>query len=158
MRSGPGPRVDHGLDRLAVAIVALGVAGIAVSAYLTVAHYAGATLACQESALIDCEAVTTSSYSLVPGTQLPVSVPGLLWSALVVAAGLLALAGRRTRALDVGLALWAAGALLVVLYFVRAEIVVIGRICLWCTAFHAIVLVVLLLAFARLPSALDQDA
>lgn len=152
MRTAPDPSAGRRLDRVLVAIVALGVAGFAVSAYLTLAHYAGATLACQENALIDCEAVTTSSYSLVPGTQIPVSVPGLLWSAVVVAAGLLALAGRGSRLLDVGLAVWAGGALLGVLYFVRAEIVVIGRICLWCTVFHVIVLVVLLLALTRLQS------
>jgi len=38
--------------------------GLAVSAYLTVEHYSSSTtLACPESATINCVKVTTSSYS-----------------------------------------------------------------------------------------------
>lgn len=142
-----------GTDRTALAIVALGLAALAVSAYLAIAHYAGTPLACQESALIDCEAVTSSTYSLVPGTGIPVSLPGLLWSIVVVGLGVALLRGGTARPLDLALAGWAGLALLAVLYLVRAEIAVIGRICLWCTVFHVIVLAVLLLAVARLQRA-----
>lgn len=142
MRDGP--------DRSALAILVLGLAGIAVAAYLTIAHYGVTSLACTVSSVIDCEAVTTSSYSIVPGTTLPVSVPGLLWAVVVAATGAVLLVRGPIRGLEVGLALWSGLALLGVLYFVRAEIVVIGRICMWCTAFHLIVLVTLLLAIVRL--------
>lgn len=146
-----------GADRTALLVVALGIAGLAVSAYLTIAHYTGSALACQESSLVDCEAVTTSSYSLVPGTTIPVSVPGLLWSVVVIALGL-ALARGAKRRVDVALLAWAAVAMVPVLYLIRAEIVVIYRICLWCTAFHLVVLAVLLLALARLQRVEEDDA
>ena len=142
MRGGP--------DRSALALLVLGFAGIVVAVYLTIAHYGVTSLACEANSLIDCEAVTTSSYSLVRGTTIPVSVPGLLWSIVVVAAGVALLRGTTgARRLEVGLLAWSGLALLGVLYFVRAEIVVIGRLCLWCTVFHVIVLAVLLLVLAR---------
>lgn len=143
-----------GLDRSALLVLLLGLAGLAIGLYLTVVHYAGATLACTQTSLIDCEAVTTSSYSLVPGTGIPVSVPGMAWSLLAAAIGALQLRGAR-RGLDVVLAVSSGLALVGVLYFVRAEIVVIGRICLWCTAFHVIVLVTLLVALVRLQRAAE---
>jgi len=144
-------------DRTALAVVALGVAGIGVGAYLTIAHYTGAALACQESSLIDCEAVTTSSYSVVPGTTVPVSVPGLFWAIVVVGLAI-ALARGAGRCVDLALVAWSAVAMVPVLYLVRAEIAVIYRICLWCTVFHVIVLAVLLLALARLQAAPEPDA
>jgi uncharacterized membrane protein len=142
-------------DRTALAVIALGVVGIAVSAYLTIAHYTGAALACQASSLIDCEAVTTSSYSLVPGTTVPVSVPGLLWAIVVIGLGV-ALARGAGRRVDLALVAWSALAMVPVLYLVRAEIAVIYRICLWCTVFHLVVLAVLLLALARLQAVPDD--
>lgn len=141
-----------GLDRSALLVVLLGLAGLAVGLYLTLVHYAGAPLACTQTSLIDCEAVTTSSYSLVPGTDVPVSVPGMAWSLLTAAIGALQLRGPR-RGLDALLAVSSGLALVGVLYFVRAEIVVIGRICLWCTAFHVIVLATLIVALVRLQRA-----
>ena len=141
MRTGP--------DRGALLVVALGLAALAVSAYLTLAHYGSVGLACQQGSLVDCEAVTTSTYSLVPGTQLPITVPGMAWSLLVVALGL-ALARGAGRAAELILLVGAAVAMLGVLYLVRAEIVVIGRICLWCTIFHALILATLLVALLRI--------
>ncbi len=147
MRTGP--------DRTALAVLALGIAGVAVSGYLTLVHYGGAALACQQSSLIDCEAVTTSSYSLVPGTEVPVSIPGLLWAIVLVGLGV-ALARGAGRRVDAAVLVWSALAMVSVLYLVYAEIVVIQRICLWCTIFHAIVLAALLLALARL-QAVPED-
>jgi uncharacterized membrane protein len=142
-------------DRFALAVVALGLAGLGVSAYLTIVHYGGAALACQQTSLIDCEAVTTSSYSIIPGTDLPVSVAGLLWSVVVLGLGV-ALARGAGRPAGLALLAWSALAMIPVLYLVRAEIVVIYRICLWCTVFHAIVLAVLLLALVRLQAVPDD--
>lgn len=148
MRTGP--------DRTALAVLALGIAGVAVSGYLTLVHYGGAALACQQSSLIDCEAVTTSSYSLVPGTEVPVSIPGLLWAIVLVGLGVALLRGAG-RPVDAAVLVWSALAMVSVLYLVYAEIVVIQRICLWCTIFHAIVLATLLLALARLQAGLVEE-
>ncbi len=68
-------------DRPAIGLVVAGIAGVLISAYLTVTHYAGGTLACVSAAFVDCDAVTSSSYSLVPYTEIPVALAGLVWSA-----------------------------------------------------------------------------
>ena len=143
-------RTDAG--RTALAVVILGIAGLAVSGYLTLVHYGGAALACQQSSLIDCEAVTTSSYSLVPGTDIPITIPGLVWSLVVLALAVALVRGAGQPA-NVALLAWSGLALLSVLYLVYAEVVVIHRICLWCTVFHAIVLGTLLAALVRLQGA-----
>src|SRR5258705_10349953 len=69
------------------ALVCMAVAGVAISLYLTSVHYLNVPLACSTSGVVDCAPVLRSTYSVVPGTQLPITVPGLLW---FVASGTLA--------------------------------------------------------------------
>ena len=58
----------------------LPLAGLAVSAYLTVEHYSSSTtLACPETGVVNCVKVTTSSYSTLVGV--PVALLGLLFFA-----------------------------------------------------------------------------
>jgi uncharacterized membrane protein len=131
-------------------------AGIAISAYLTISHYQGIPLACAANSTFDCGAVTSSVYSVLPGTGIPVSLLGIGW---FLVSGALALAtlrrpGRRTGAwLEVG---WCFAGLAFVLYLVYAELVVIHRICEWCTAVHLLVLMSLLAALAGVSP--DPDA
>jgi uncharacterized membrane protein len=123
---------------LAPVTLVLAIAGTAVSAYLTYAHYASsAILACGGSGLVDCERVTTSAQSAVAG--IPVAVLGLGW--FVVTVALLSPPAWRSRvpwvrwarladvALGMGMVLW----------LVYAELFVIRAICLWCTVVHVIV-------------------
>lgn len=123
---------------LAPTTLALAIAGVAVSAYLTVVHYtSSAILACSGSGLVDCERVTTSRQSVVVG--IPVAVLGLVW--FVVTAVLVSPAAWRSRASWVGWARLAAVAagMAMVLWLLYAELFVIRAICLWCTVVHAIV-------------------
>lgn len=143
-------------DRTTLSVMALGVVGLAISAYLTLVHYAGAALVCQQSALVDCDAVTTSTYSLIPATSVPVSVAGLVWSAVVIALGAALARGGPRRPLEILLLVWATGALVAALSLIYAEIVIIGRICLWCTAFHVVVLGVVLIAIVRLQRGAEE--
>ena len=132
--------------------------GLGASAYLTVEHYsASTTLACPESATINCVKVTTSSYSELFGV--PVALLGLLfflgltplclpmaWRAASPWPSRLRLAG-----VSVGV--------LFVIYLVWAELFRIEAICLWCTAVHVVTLllfVVVVLDAALRP--LDDDA
>ena len=135
-------------DRPAIGLVVAGIAGVLISAYLTVTHDAGGTLACVSAAFVDCDAVTSSSYSLVPYTEIPVALAGLVWSAASVAGGALALRADPPWLRPAHLA-WAAAGVLVALYLINAEIAVIGRICEWCTALHLIVFATLFLALRR---------
>lgn len=125
-----------------VAVVAkpvLAGAGLLIAVYLTVLHYdTQVPLFCSSSGTIDCARVLTSAQSVVLG--LPVAAWGLAW--FVVA--LVLLAGRTpawTRAFSV----WTVVGAISVVYLVYAELLVIGKICAWCTAIHIIVLALFVL-------------
>lgn len=145
-------------DRAALAIAFAGVPGLVVSAYLTAAHYSGTPLACVTSGLIDCAAVTSSSYSLVPFTEIPISLAGLAWSAASTTAGVVALRGSEPSWLRPAHLAWSAAAMAVVLYLIRAEIVVIGRICEWCTVLHVLIATTFFLALWRMREASADTA
>ncbi|CAL9352880.1 vitamin K epoxide reductase family protein [Saccharothrix sp. NPDC042600] len=116
--------------------LALALAGLAVSTYLTVAHFAAGALLCAEGEVIDCGTVTTSEQSELLGV--PVAVLGLAFFAFVTVLCLpFAWRDRRLHWLRLGSV--AVGVLFVV-YLVAAEFLLIGKICLWCTAVHVITL------------------
>jgi uncharacterized membrane protein len=137
-----------------VAIALMALAGLAISIYLTTVHYAGVPLVCTNTGTVDCSAVTTSKYSVVPGTNLPITIPGMLW--FVVSGGLAIYAlvlhwrqrpePKRLRLLQL---LWGGAGLAFVLYLVYAEIVLIHRICEWCTVVHVLTLATFLVALYR---------
>jgi uncharacterized membrane protein len=137
-------------------LLALAVVGLGVSAYLTTVHYAGIAAICPAGGgIVNCQGVLSSVYSVVPGTSVPVTVPGMLW---FIVSGVLAAAS--LRAARQGLAeptwlrpahlAWAAAGMIGVLYFVFCEIVELHEICLWCTSVHLMVLASLLVAISRL--------
>jgi uncharacterized membrane protein len=139
-------------DPLALASLILAVAGAAVSAYLTLAHYANVPLACVTTGPVDCGAVTSSSFSVVPGTAVPITIVGLLWFAASGAASWLEWRDAGPDWLPLAHFVIAAAALLAVLYLVYAEIVVINRICEWCTLVHLLVIATFFISLRRLQS------
>jgi uncharacterized membrane protein len=142
------------VDRLAVAGALVAIAGLGIAVYLTIAHYAHAPLACVTTGPIDCAAVTSSSYSLVPGTDVPITLVGIAFFVLSGTFFALAAGGAEPAwlpSLHFGIA---ALALLAVLYLVYAEIVVINRVCEWCTLVHVLVLATFLITLRRVQTAL----
>lgn len=128
---------------LLLTVVAAAVAGIAVSAYLTVVHGNLSALVCSTSGLVNCERVLSSGYGSVLGTAVPTSATGIIWFA--VSGGLAALRLRGdSPALARAQLAWGALGLLAVLYLVYVEIDRVGAICVWCTVAHALVLLTLL--------------
>lgn len=113
----------------------LSLLAVGLTTYLTVTHYTDPTaLACPDSGIVNCTAVTTSSWSVILGV--PVALLGLLW-----ALGMTALTSpwawrSSAKGLDPArLALSAAGAVMV-LYLVYIELFRVDAICLWCTGVH----------------------
>ena len=144
-------RQQLGLTALAL----MAVAGLGISIYLTIVHYdSGVKLVCNTTGLINCQSVTSSAYSVVPGTSIPITIPGMLW---FLALGALAVAGLRwvwrgeaedprlristLQLTDDGLAF--------VIYLVYCEIVLVQRICEWCTVVHLLTLASFLIALTR---------
>ncbi|MFI9009433.1 vitamin K epoxide reductase family protein [Actinosynnema sp. NPDC053489] len=122
--------------RVPAASLALSLAGLAVSTYLTIAHFDAGALLCAEGEVVDCGTVTTSEQSELFG--IPVAVLGLAFFAFLTAVCLPF--AWRSRALHwVRLAAVGVGVLFVV-YLVAAEFLLIGKVCLWCTAVHVITL------------------
>lgn len=135
--------------------VGLAAAGIVISGYLTFVHYSGGIPICNQVAIVDCASVTTSSYSLVPGTEIPVTVPAIIWFAAVLASSLVWLSTARAGVAEPGwlaaaTAAWALLGMTTVLYLVYAELVVLHRVCEWCTAVHLLVFLLLLISVRRL--------
>lgn len=137
--------------RLRLLLAGCALAGFAIAVYLTAAHYENVPLACSTSGVVDCGAVTHSSYSVIAGTDIPITVPGLAFFAV---GGLLGWFSHR-RLIALLLVAWAAAGTVFVLYLVYAEVVIIHRICEWCSGVHLLVLATLLLAIRQLQSALE---
>jgi uncharacterized membrane protein len=138
------------------AAFALTLIGFGVSSYLTAAHFSGAKLACSDSGIVNCEAVTTSAQSYFLGV--PVALWGLLYYAAMGALNLPAAwrsADRRIHALR--LAMGALG-ICFVLYLVSAELLIIKNICLWCTGVHVVTFLLFVLLVTTVPQMLGWGA
>lgn len=125
----------------------LSLIGLAVSTYLTIAHFDTANiLYCNSTGVIDCALVTTSAQSHFLGV--PVAVLGL---AQYVAMTVLCSPWgwhRPQRWIHVARFALAGVGVAFVLWLVAAEFLIIGHICLYCTAVH-VVTVALLLVLTR---------
>ena len=114
---------------------ALAIAAVAVSGYLTIAHFTSPhVLACSNSGTINCTRVTTSAQSRFLG--IPVALLGLVWSIAMAAVCAPASWNRQATSMRVMRILLASGGMLFVLWLLYAELFVIRAICLWCTAMH----------------------
>ena len=124
--------------------LAASAAGLAISAYLTSVHYAAAQLVCTTGGPIDCERVLGSGYAVIAGSSLPTSAAGLVWFAVsaVVAAGIWL--GVMRSSLPTVQVAWSTAGLLTVVYLLFVEIVLVGALCLWCTAVHILVVAIFL--------------
>ncbi|SER52956.1 Uncharacterized membrane protein [Lentzea xinjiangensis] len=140
------------IRRVPLLSLLLSIAGLLTSAYLTYTHFDASALVCSADSVVDCETVTTSEQSELLG--IPVAFLGLAFFAFLTvlclpfAWRLDALKWVRLGAVGVGV--------LMVVYLVAAEFLIIGKICLWCTAVHVITLALAcLLVWASLrPSSL----
>jgi uncharacterized membrane protein len=126
------------VSRAQLAGVALSVAGIAVSIYLTVLHFIGFAPACPATGAINCEAVLSSPYAVIAGTAVPTSAAGIAWFGVSAVLW--------TRSFGQAQLAWSALGVVTVLYLLFIEIVRVGAICLWCTAAHVLVVATFLLA------------
>jgi uncharacterized membrane protein len=136
-----------------LALLVLALLGVADAIYLTLAHYdSQVSLICSDNGFVNCARVITSKYSYVPGTSLPISLPGLGWCLVVAALALFGLfLGSERRWLRFAQFTWALLGLLTVLYLVYVEIVLLHNLCAWCTVLHALILLMFLITLVRLP-------
>lgn len=106
-----------------IAVAAVAVAGVAVSAYLTWVHYHPGALVCTAGG--GCETVQQSHYAVLFGV--PIALYGLIvWVAVL---GLTALDTEIARALVAAMAVSALG---FAAYLVVLQVAVIHAVCVWC--------------------------
>jgi len=145
-------------------LLALSLLGAGIASYLTSVHYENIPLVCSESGLINCAQVLSSPYAVIPGTYLPITLPGLGWcliSAALAIASFFATTVLWQSRIRIAQFAWALAGLLVVLYLVYVEIVRLHTICAWCTALHALILLLFLITLVELhalPSASALNA
>lgn len=138
-----------------VAMLLMALAGLGISIYLTVVHYQGAGIAfCSTTGVINCNLVTSSANSVLFGSKIPITIPGMVWFVVSGAMALVALLSiwqnrREPARLRGWHLLWGALGMLFVLYLVYVEIVVLHTFCEWCTVVHLLTFATFLLALNR---------
>ncbi|NYH93389.1 vitamin K epoxide reductase family protein [Actinopolymorpha rutila] len=112
--------------------------GLGLSAYLTYAHFTSASaLACPDSGTVNCIRVTTSPQSMIFGV-VPVAVAGLAY--FIGMTALCLPAAWRSESALVRWARLAGGVagVAMVCYLIYVELLVVGAVCLYCTAVHIV--------------------
>ncbi|MDE1870486.1 MAG: vitamin K epoxide reductase family protein [Candidatus Micrarchaeota archaeon] len=114
--------------------VALALLGLLISIYLTISHYFSALpVYCPTVGVVDCGAVLSSSFATILGI-IPSSSLGIVFFLIFI---YLVLKRKSEDALY-----WNVIGFIFLFYFWYAEFV-LGKICLYCTAIHLIVIVLL---------------
>lgn len=134
----------------------LSLAGLGISIYLTIAHFAKVALVCPaESGLVNCKVVTTSPESYFPPfagwPHLPVAALGLGFYVVMAAVNLPTAWGSADRRVHLARLALAALGMAFALYLVACELLVIGKICLWCTSVHFVTFLLFVLVVTTVP-------
>jgi uncharacterized membrane protein len=118
--------------RLVTTTAALALTGVGITAYLTYAHYADASIACPTEG---CETVRRSSYALIG--SVPVALLGLVSYLAILAALCLPREYARPAVLATALA-----GLVFSVYLFGVQAIDIGAFCTWCLASDVVITVI----------------
>ncbi|OFW78192.1 MAG: hypothetical protein A2Z48_04420 [Actinobacteria bacterium RBG_19FT_COMBO_70_19] len=136
--------------------MALALGGLAVSIYLTIAHYTDPDLlVCSDSGTVNCSAVTTSAQSTFLG--IPVALLGLVWFVAMLALSLPVAWNATSRNVHLVRFAAALGGIGFVLWLVYAELIIIGVICLWCTIAHVLAFGLFVVVVTTAPDLLSEE-
>ncbi|HVA72945.1 MAG TPA: vitamin K epoxide reductase family protein [Acidimicrobiales bacterium] len=112
--------------------------GFGIAAYLTYEHYTASTsLTCPAAGgMVNCLKVTTSGYSEISGV--PVAVLGLIFFAVMSVLQSPRAWNSHWPALRVGRVVWSLVGVGTAVWLIYAELFKLDAICEWCTAVHAV--------------------
>jgi uncharacterized membrane protein len=134
----------------------LALAGLGIAIYLTIAHFVGTQiLACVSNGAINCEYVTTSAQSHFLG--MPVSVLGLAYFVVAVPLYSPWAWWSRSRRLHVARIVVAVLGMCFVLWLLTAELVILHKICLWCSGVHVVTFLLFSLTLGTAQGVLSRD-
>jgi len=135
-----------------VVTLLLSVIGLALATYLTITHFQPHALVCSFGGVIDCAKVTTSAESEILG--IPVAILGLANFTVLTALNTPWAWHSPWRWLHVTRFVLVIVSMCFVLWLIFAEVIIIGSICLYCTAVHittfALLIVLTLVSPAQL--------
>ena len=135
-----------------VTSLVLSLIGLGIASYLTYAHFQPQALVCADNGLINCAKVTTSAESRFLG--IPVAILGLGYY-LVMTGFNLPRAWRSTdRRVHLARLVLSGVGMAFALYLVAAELIIIGNICVWCTAVHVVTFLLFVLIVTTVPGML----
>ncbi len=134
------------LKYFSVSSLILSLLGFADSLYLTIAHYSTpAILACPETKFVNCEKVTSSSYSMIHG--IPITFFGMLFFITLIVLSLPKFwMSASDFILKLRLSLVSLG-MISVFYLVYVELYKLNSICLYCTGVHIITFLLFVITF-----------
>lgn len=138
---------------LVAAVLALGVAGLAIAGYLTYVHYNEDALVCTTGG---CETVQQSEYATIAG--IPIALLGVLMFGAIIALAAARLSANPPVAFDIAtIASWLMvfAATLYYIYLTYVEIFVLEAICQWCVASSVVTLGILTVESVHLWRILD---
>jgi uncharacterized membrane protein len=134
--------------------------GIADTVYLTITHYSTTiTLACPDTGFINCQKVTTSSYSEILGV--PVALLGLLFFVAMLIVQTPWSWRLQTNFFRISRLVFSSTGILFVLWLLYVEFHLLHNICLYCTGVHILtfaIFVVTLIGTAIISQELQEKA
>jgi uncharacterized membrane protein len=136
-------------------LLALAVAGLGISSYLTYTHWANATVAC--GGIGNCDAVNNSKYAEVAG--IPVALLGALSYLALIASALAWLWWRPSGAAWPVMFFWGLSlvAALYSAYLTYIELFVLEAICVYCVASAGVTLASLLISTGWIVRAVQAE-
>jgi len=151
--SGGRPGVAAAVRWRVATSLALSLAGLGVSVYLTIAHYSSAAiLACPENSTFNCAQVTTSAQSVILGV--PVAVLGLAFYVIMTVVNLPQAWRATDRRVHVARLVLSGAGVAFVIYLISAELLIIKAVCLWCSTVHLVTFLLFVLVANTVPSML----
>jgi uncharacterized membrane protein len=115
--------------------ILLSIIGLADTTYLTIAHYTTKViLACPSTGIINCQKVTSSTYSEIHG--IPAAVLGLIFFSVMLIYQLPMMWSTTNKFIRNTRVLYSIAGLVSVFWFVYVELHKLDAICLYCTGVH----------------------
>ncbi|MDJ0271000.1 MAG: vitamin K epoxide reductase family protein [Aigarchaeota archaeon] len=125
-------------------IFAVSLSGLFLSIYLTLLP---PPPFCEISSFLSCDTVLSSAYAKFLGV--PTAFYGVVWFAMAASLSMLASNGKRFAKLALGWSVIGVAAVAVLTY---VELVLIGAVCILCTAAHVLAIAVAALSFYQFKS------
>src|SRR5204863_96862 len=113
-----------------IALFILALIGTTIAIYLAIVHYnTHVTLICSSKGLVNCEHTLSSPYASIPGTSIPISIAGILWSIGGAALAVIAwLVWPEKHIVLIAELVWAVVGMLTVFYLVYVELALLYTI------------------------------